>query len=63
MLIFYLKMIVPFVNGVQNLDLGSNFNFFLRMLGVFLEKLKGESDKVEILVTGILDHLQQKSPK
>ena len=37
--------------------------FLKYSLYFFVEKLKGGSDKVEILVAWNLDHLQQKSPK
>ena len=66
MLIFGPKIFIPFVNGVKlpKCWLGIKFKFFKSIVCIFfVEKLKGGSDKVEILVAWNLDHLQQKSPK
>ena len=66
MLIFDPKMFIPFVNGVKLPKFWLSIKiliFFTHIWGVIVEKLKGGSDKVEILVAWNLDHLQQKSPK
>ena len=52
------------MQNYQNFDLVSKFQKKIAHIwGVIVEKLKGGSEKVEILVACNLHYLQQKSPK
>ena len=65
-LIFNPKMSIPFVNGVKlptNLLSIKISIYFAHICGVIVEKLKGESEKGEILAVFKLEYLQKKSPK
>ena len=51
------------MQNYQNFDLVSKLQKIAHIWGVIVEKLKGGSEKVEILVACNLHYLQQKSPK
>ena len=51
------------MQNYQNFDLVSKLKKKLHVWGVIVEKLKGGSEKVEILVACNLHYLQQNSPK